>query len=689
MNPRTSPKTYWSILKTFLNNKNISCIPPIFHENKFIIDFKQKAEIFNNFFSKQCSLINNTSKLPTVYSKKTDKLLSEITFTCDDITKIIQNLDPNKAHGHDMISIRMLKICGSSICKPLKLIFKSCIENENFPLEWKKANVVAVHKKGDKQTLKNYRPISLLPICGKIFERLIYNKMFEFFIDNDLISPNQSGFRPGDSCINQLLSITHEIYKSFDKGLEVRSVFLDISKAFDKVWHEGLIFKLKQNGISGNLLKTLTDFLNCRNQRVTINGQHSSWTSVEAGVPQGSILGPLLFLIYINDLPENLSSNPKLFADDTSLFSVVHDISKSSNDLNNDLAKISDWAFQWKMNFNPDSNKQAQEVIFTRKTLKPSHPPLTFNNIPVVQTPSQKHLGMFLDSRLDFQEHLKSILNKVNKTIALLHKFQNVLPRSSLLTIYKSFIRPHLDYGDIIYDQAYNASFHQKMESVQYNAALAITGAIRGTSMEKLYQELGLESLQQRRWYRKLYRFFKIYKNQSPNYLFGIIPTASRSYVTRNAHNIPLYIFKHSFFKNSFFPSTVIEWNNLDPNIRNSSSSSIFKRNLLKFIRPSANSIYKCHNPKGIKFITRLRLGLSHLREHKFKHSFQDTLNPFCNCGNEVETSSHYLLHCPNFSNERLTLLKSGGGGKSSGKNVAHHGWVTKKIFQFCVSEKV
>ena len=197
-----------------------------------------------------------------------------------------------------MISIRILKICGNSIYKPLQLIFRSCIENGKFPSEWKKANDVLVHKKGNKQTLENYRPVSLLPICGKIFERLIYNSLFEFFIANELISSNQSGFKPGDSCINQLLSITHEIYKSFDDGYEVRGVFLDISKAFDKVWHNGLIYKLKQNGVSGDLLNLIIDFLDARKQRVVLNGQYSSWAIVKAGVPQGSILGPLFLNIY-------------------------------------------------------------------------------------------------------------------------------------------------------------------------------------------------------------------------------------------------------------------------------------------------------------------------------------------------------------------------------------------------------
>ena len=152
-----------------------------------------------------------------------------------------------------------------------------------------------IHKKGDKQTLKSYLPVSLLPICSKSFETPLYNEMFGFFLDKDLISANQSVFKPEDSCMNQLLSIKHNIYKSFDDGYEVRSVFLDISKAFDKVWQDGLIFKLQENGISGNLLKVLKCFLTNRKQTVVLNGQSSSWTNVKAGAPQGSIL---IFNIY-------------------------------------------------------------------------------------------------------------------------------------------------------------------------------------------------------------------------------------------------------------------------------------------------------------------------------------------------------------------------------------------------------
>ena len=198
-----------------------------------------------------------------------------------------------------------------------------------------------------------------------------------------------------------------------------------------------------------------------------------------------------------------MTSNPKLFADDISLLSVVQNINSTGNDLNSGLIKISDWAFQWKMRFNPDPKKQAQEVIFSRKINKINHPPLYFNENLVKLSSTQKHLGMILDTKLDFSLHLKNVQNKVNKTIGLLCKLQDTLPRTSLITIFKSFIRPRLDYGDLIYDRTYNTSFHQNIESIQYNAGLAITGAVRVTSREKLYQECGFKSLQQRRWYRK------------------------------------------------------------------------------------------------------------------------------------------------------------------------------------------
>ena len=194
---------------------------------------------------------------------------------------------------------------------------------------------------------------------------------------------------------------------------------LDIYKAFDKIWHDGVIFKLERNGMSGELLNILIDFLSNMNQRVLFNGEVSAWISVNAGVSQGSILEPLLFLIYINDLSNNLLSNVKLFADNTSLFSVTHDVNLPAKKLNDDLRQISNLAFQWKMSFNPDLNKQTQEVTFIRKIKINIHPLLVFNNNVVSQVNSHKHLGIIIDFKLTFEEYLLRVFKKVNETISL------------------------------------------------------------------------------------------------------------------------------------------------------------------------------------------------------------------------------------------------------------------------------
>ena len=248
-----------------------------------------------------------------------------------------------------------------------------------------------------------------------------------------------------------------------------------------------------------------------------------------------------------------------------------------------------------------------------------------FNNIIVNITTILKHLSIF-DPKLSFDEHLKSMLKKISKTVGVLWKFQGVLSRTSLITIFKSFARPHLDYGDIIYDQTFNESFHQRIESRQYNAAIAITGAIKCTSSGKLYQELGLESLRSRRWLKKLCLFYKICKNKSPFYLYNLIPDRVKFYSTRSSQidNISNLKTRSNFFRNSFFPSTITEWNKLDRDIRNSDSLNVFKLSLLKFVRPVANSVFEINNPYDLKLLTRLRLGLSHLCYRKFRHNFQD-----------------------------------------------------------------
>jgi len=374
--PLTGTNKYWTIMKKIVNSKVATVIPPILEGTGFITDIKEKCDAFNEYFRKQCTMVQTDSFLP-LFNINTELSLSEVNFSQADITVILAKLQPDKAHGHDGLTARILKNLSDTISLPLLIIFKNCISQGYFPKKWKMANVVPIFKKNEKNLIKNYRPVSLLPLLGKILERLIFINLYPYIFNNKFIDDRQSGYRRGDSTVKQLLSITHEIYKAFDDSKELRAVFLDISKAFDKVWIDGLIFKLKRIGINGTMLQMLTSFLSERKQRVTLDGVVSDWVDLEAGVPQGSLLGPILFLVYINDIAEVVDSDIRIFADDTFIFRRVDQ--NSSTKLNSDLEKINDWANQWKMIFNPDISKQAVEIVFSRKKERSIFDPLVFN----------------------------------------------------------------------------------------------------------------------------------------------------------------------------------------------------------------------------------------------------------------------------------------------------------------------
>ena len=369
----------------------------------------------------------------------------------------------------------------------------------------------------------------------------------------------------------------HEIHESFHCGLEVRSIYLDMSKAFDKVWHEGLLFKLKQNGIEGNLLNLFQNYLTNRKQRVVLNGMESNWGDIRAGVPQGSVLGPLLFLIYINDLGEGIESHVKFFADDTSLFSIIKDPIVSADKLQHDLNSISEWARQWKMSFNPDPTKQAEEILFSHKKIKVDHPPLHFNNIEVKRVTDHKHLGLTLDSKLSFVKHITEKIGNARKGIGIIKHLSPYLPLKTRDQIFKMHVRPHLDYCDVIYhipvkpremsnfDCSRTLQYLMKLlESTQYQAALAVSGAWKGTSREKIYEELGWESLDHRRTFRRLTQFYKIMNGLTPGYLK--IPALSlRSHLFGLGNDLKNIPSKTQQYRNSFFPDTVSLWNDMGP----------------------------------------------------------------------------------------------------------------------------
>ena len=266
-------------------------------------------------------------------------------------------------------------------------------------------------------------------------------------------------------------------------SFEVRGIFLDLLKIFDKVWHQRLLFKLESFVIRGKWLSN-------KFQKILLNDQESNRFPINDGLLQGSILGLLLFLIYINALPDGVNSSAEFFANDASLFPIVQDLNESDKYLNLDLSVISLWAYQWKMSFNPHPKKPAHKVIFFRKPNEETHPSLFYNNIEVSRTDSQKHLDLVLGNKLTFKKYIKDKSTKVYSDVIKIKRLRDILPRDSVVTIYKSFIRPHLDSCDVVSDQTNNDSFFDKIEQLQYKACLAITGDIQRTSREYFYNEL-------------------------------------------------------------------------------------------------------------------------------------------------------------------------------------------------------
>ena len=631
--PSQGKKAYWVILNRLINKKKVLNIPPLLENGMFETNIRMKANILNQHFTQQCSTIEDNSTLPN-FQPICHALLQSFEIDREKVTSLIRELDTTKAHGCDDISISMIKICDTSIVEPLCLIFEKSLETGVYPSMWKKANIVPVHKKGSRQDKQNYRPISLLPVLGNIFEKIIFEKLYCHLCTNGLITPHQSGFRPGDSAINQLLSITHKIYSAFEELQfeETRAVFLDLSKAFDRVWHEGLIYKLKCSGVSGDLLLLIQNFLSDRQQRVVLNGKCSNWATVSAGVPQGSVLGPLLFLIYINDIVDNVHCDIKLFADDTSLFSVVRN-NESSEELIRDLERLRLWSWQWKMHFNAE---KTEEVIFSTKRNNPLHHPLELGNVEIDRKKEHKHIGMVLDSKLSFQSHIREAIHKARRGIGIIRYLSRYVSRNILDQVYKLYVRPQLDYGDIIYhryDPDMRLDITKRLERTQYQAALAVTGAWKGTNRQRLYNELGWESLYQRRWYRRLCHFFNLRKTGSPGYLSTEIPIEhEQHYNLRYPRDYEQNVGRTIRFSHTYFKNVRYEWSLLNQDLKNVQSISDFKRRLLTIIRPTRNSYYDIFDIEGIKKLTKLRVDFSALNEPRFRHKF-DCTSPVCKCG--------------------------------------------------------
>ena len=549
-------------------------IPPLIQNGQPINDPNDKANVFNQYFQSQTEL--DDSNIPVPELQQSNFSLSSIDLNTEEVQGTLKSLVTGKACGPDQINNRILKELAVELAPVLTDLFNTSLLHCTVPDIWKKANVSPVHKKDDKSSVDNYRPISLLSSVGKTMEKLIHKHVHNYLLQNNIITCFQSGFTAGDSSVNQLVELYNTFCQALDEGKEVRAVFCDISKAFDRVWHRGLIAKLKHYGICGPLLNWFISYLTNRFQRVVIPGGVSGWLEILAGVPQGSILGPLLFIIFINDIVKEIHSNIRLFADDTSLYIVVDFPDSAAQILNLDLERLYNWAVQWLVKFNPI---KTESLLFSRRVNLQDHPTLFFNDVPIQEVVSHKHLGVYLSQRCDWQKHIDFIKEKAWSRINLLRMLKFTINRKSLETIYFAYIRSLLEYADVLWDNCTQQQCNE-IEKIQLEAGRIVTGATKLVEIDKLYKELGWLKLSERRDLHKLFLFFKMNHGLSPLYLSNLLPLhvgELSSYRLRNAEN---YVGIHAntrAYAESFLPSTLQAWNNLPEAVRSAETLGAFK----------------------------------------------------------------------------------------------------------------
>ena len=342
-----SPKKFWSYIKSL--RVNTVGIPTLKKDGKLESENNLKAKILNDQFKSVFTQEN--PELPSV-PDLSNPIMPDIKVSVEGVTKLLRDINPNKASGPDEIPARILKLAAEEIAPALSVIFQRSLDSGEIPSPWLRANITPLFKKGERTDASNYRPVSLTCICSKLLEHIIHANVMDHFDKYSILTDKQHGFRSKHSCESQLILTVHDLAKSLDSRSQIDIVIMDFSKAFDSIPHNCLLFKLNRYGIQNNTHRWISNFLKHRVQRVVVGGEHSTWTDVVSGVPQGTVLGPLLFLCYINDLPNNLQSSVRLFAGECVIYREIQN-EFDSNVLQEDLDTLRKWETNWQLCFNP------------------------------------------------------------------------------------------------------------------------------------------------------------------------------------------------------------------------------------------------------------------------------------------------------------------------------------------------
>ena len=595
----TNPKRFWSYFK-FKNKK--SPIPEsVTLKGVPVSEDQARAKAFNDYFKSiyknhLCCAVPDTCPLhPDI-----PELIDAIQVSSAEVCELLSTLDTSKATGPDNLPVVILKNCANSLSPSLTAFINASLRSGFYVSEWKQANISPIHKKGSRQEIENYRQISLLPVVAKIQEKCVAKKLIPHI--NAILHPSQHGFQQGLSCTTQLLEVLQNIGLKLDKGHETDIIYLDFAKAFDSVCHRRLLWKLQHYGVSGPLLKWFENYLTGRKQRVVINGTFSSWAYVKSGVPQGSVLGPVLFLLYVNDMPRVVrSSSIAMFADDTKCFKTIM-FAADTELLQSDVDSLSEWSTINELDFQPH---KCENLRISRKRISFDR---TYRicNIELKCISSQRDLGVLISSDLSWNKHIDTITAKANRMLGSLKRnCTKDLPPRAVKSLFIALVRSHLGYCSQVWAPQSVIRNIKLIESVQRRA----TKFICKTSTDLTYRDrlIFLHLLPLNYWleYLDLVFFYKCKANHVRIDLDNYINFCS-GHTRRAATGLFLkqnVIPRTSTFRDSFFQRIVNMWNVLPVEIKTAKSISSFKEKLKSVLFFRLNNIFNQDNIGTYKLI--------------------------------------------------------------------------------------
>ena len=548
-----NPKKFWSYVRS-CKSETIG-IPPLRYGNNLFSSDKSKAEALNSYFFS----VFTQEKQP-IPTKPTSpyNLISDIDISTHGVYKQLLQLNPRKACGPDEIPARVLKELAPSVASWLSFIFQQSYDTGAVPSDWTKALVTAIHKKDSKSNPANYRPVSLTSLCCKVMEHIILSHIAKHLAANNILIDQQHGFRQRFSCETQLISAVNDWAKCINSRSQTDVILLDFSKAFDSVPHQRLLLKLDYYGICGKTAAWIKALLSNRSQVVSVNGSHSSSRPVPSGVPQGSVLGPVLFLLYINDITEHIQSTMRLFADDSIIYREIKNICDHAL-LQQDLISLCEWAETWQLNFNIS---KCYHLGVTNKVVPFSHNYL-MNNVVIAKSASTKYLGVTISHNLNWNQHCDNICNKANSMLGLLRRVLSDCSMDVKSKAYTTLVRPQLEYACSVWNPYTKRNIHQ-IELVQHRAARFVFRDYSNyTHVTPMLKQLGWDTLEQRRLSYQLSMFYKIQQG-----LVGISLPSEVHPLTRASRARNAFPFRHiqtscNVYKYSFYPSSIVTWNKL------------------------------------------------------------------------------------------------------------------------------